>query len=516
MLGHRELNMDDYLAILRRRMWIIVIPTVVLPLAAYLVSLKLPNRYTSQTLVLVEQQKVPDAFVKPVVTEDLNERLATMQEQILSRTRLQPIIERVGLFKDEAGKVPMEELVDRMRRSIAVTPIRPDADTRTRAMPGFYIAFTSDNPRLAQQVCSEITSMFVSENLRVRAQSAEGTTDFLRGQLEDAKRNLDQQDAKLADFKRKYFGQLPDQMQANLGMLGALKTQLDAVSQSLSRAQQDKTYAESMLQQQLADWRSSQSSTSSPQKMQAQLASLQSELLTLQGRYTDDHPDVMKVKKEIADLQKKLSDANVAQNKAPDAAAGKMAETEPLSIQELRLQIHRLDQAVRQGTVEQRRLQKDIGNYQARVQLSPMVEEQYKQLTRDYDTARKFYDDLLAKKTQSEMATDLERRQQGEQFRVMDPPNLPERPTWPNRPMIASGGLLGGLTLGFVLAFLLELRDKAIRSDSDIEMYLELPALALIPTVVNSNGNHKHPVRSTKEAARRATGNRDTAGAAHV
>src|ERR1700694_4836869 len=153
MFGDRDLNFDQYLAILKRRVWWIVLPTVLVPGLVYLGSLLIANQYMSQTLVLVEQQKVPDNFVKPVVTEQLNERLATMQEQILSRTRLQPLIERFALFPSDMGKVPMEDLVDRMRKLISVTAVRADFGARTGGLPGFYISFTARDPQIAQQVC---------------------------------------------------------------------------------------------------------------------------------------------------------------------------------------------------------------------------------------------------------------------------------------------------------------------------------------------------------------------------
>lgn len=485
------MTMDDYLDILRRRRWLILIPTLLVPVIAYLISLRLPNLYMSQTLVLVEQQKVPDSFVKPVVTEDLAARLATMQEQILSRTQLQPIIERFSLYQQEKGRVPMEDLVDRMRKAITITPIRSDAATRTGGMPGFYIAFVGDSPRQAHDVCAEITSMFVTANLKAREQSAQGTTEFLANQLSDAKRGLDEQDAKLANFKRKYLGQLPDQEQSNLTMLGTLNSQLQAVTQNLTRSQQDKTYAESMLTQQRAAWQASLSTANNPQNLEQQLAALQSQLISLQGRYTDDHPDVIKTKSEIAQVKKKMAEADAAAANA-DKSSTKTAKdllNEPPQLQQLRLQIHQLDQMIAAASAEQQSLQRQIREYQARIQLSPTVEEEYKQLTRDYETAQKFYDDLLAKKTQSEMATDLERRQQGEQFRVMDPPNLPEKPTSPDRPMFAAGGLFGGLALGLGLAFLLEMRDKSLRNERDVEFFLELPTLALMPWVTEDGKN---------------------------
>lgn len=479
MLGHRQLELDDYFAILRRRVWWIVVPAVVVPILTYLVSLKLPNRYRSQTVVLIVQQKVPDNYVKSVIGEDLNARLATMQEQILSRSRLQPIIERFRLYQQPV--MTMEDRLDQMRKSITVAPIRSEYLSRSGGMPGFSISFSGDNPRIAQQVCSEITSMFMAENLRAREQAAQGTTDFLKDQLDDAKRNLDEQDRKLAAFKQQHIGQLPGQEQTNLSMLNTLNNQLDAVNQSLARAQQDRTYAESMLNQQLATLQASRSS-SDPNDLRQQLSTLQAKLTDLQVRYTDDHPDVIKTKAAITEVRRKLDETDALAANASEKSSKSMA-SEPTAIQQLRLNIHNVQQNIRELTARQDELQKQIRTYQARVQLSPVVEEQFKAVTRDYETAQKFYDDLLAKKTQSEMATDLERRQQGEQFSILDPANLPEEPSFPNRPLFALGGLGGGFALGLVFAFVLELRDKSLRSERDIEFYLEAPTLAMIPVV---------------------------------
>ncbi len=506
MLGHRELTIDDYLAILRRRLWVIVLPVVLGPVAAYLISLRLPNRYTSQTLVIVEQQKVPESFVMSVVTEDLTQRLATMQEQILSRTRLQPIIERFGLYKEDAGRVTMEDLVDRLRRSITVRPLRPVPASGPQGIPGFYISFTADNPRLAQQVCSEITSLFMTENLRLREQRAEGTTNFLQKQVEQAKNKLDEQDAKLAAFKRRYIGQLPDEEKTNLGILMGLNTQLEAVTQLLSRAQQDKLYMESVLDQQLVAWQAAQTGTN-PQTVEQQLAVLQDQLVTLEARYTNRHPDVIKLKNDIAQLRKKINEADAAVKNKPTEQPLKAALSEPAPILRLRDQIHQYQLTISEKTREQERLSEQIKLYQARVQLSPVVEQQYKDLTRDHLTALSFYNELLGKTNQSEMATDLERRQQGEQFRVMDPANLPEKPSFPDRPLFAAGGLVGGLALGLALTTVLELRDKALRSERDIEFYLQLPTLALVPEISmrdgKKNGFWKHAKRRETQPGKR-------------
>jgi polysaccharide chain length determinant protein (PEP-CTERM system associated) len=484
MLGSRQLTWSDYISIARRRWWIIVIPAVLVPVLAYVGSLWVPNRYTSKTSVLVEQQKVPDSFVKPVVEEEINQRLATMQEQILSRTRLQPIIERDGLYKKDVGKVPMEELLDRMRKSIAVSAVRADFGDRTGGLPGFYISFTADDPKLAQQVCGEITSMFVNENLRSRELHAQGTTDFLKSQVDEAKRTLDDQDAKLAAFKVKYLNQLPGDEQTNFAMLNSLNNRLEAINQGLGQAQQQKTFLEGMLARQTAEWKSSQveGSIGAPVDLDKKRTDLQAKLLELQTRYTDDHPDVIKTKSMIAELDKKIESANAAATDSK-GSNGTISASEPKELTQLRLSLKQNDQAIKEKQTQQEQVQKEIRVYQGRISTSPQVEEEYKALTRDHQSAQAFYEDLLKKQRESEMATDLERRQQGEQFRVLDPPSLPERPTFPDRLAITLSGLGFGVCLGGAIIFFLEAKDQSFRTEPDVVASLKLPVLVSLPRI---------------------------------
>ena len=438
MLGHRELTSEDYLGILKRRRWQILLSVLIIPPLVLAASFVIPPRYVSQTLVLIQQQKVPDDFVKPVLSEDLDARLAAMREQIMSRTRLQPIIEKFGLYS-KTSRQRMRALVA-MRKAINVKPIESQM-TRTNGLPGFFISFTGNSARVAQQVCGEITSMFLSENLRAREQSAQGTTDFLVGQLNDAKRSLDEQDARLAQFQRKYIGALPEQESSNLNMLTSLNTQLDAATQSLSRMQQEKTYLEALVGQQTNALDSPDSARASPQVAEAELQKLEAQATELETRYTPDHPDVVKIHREIEAQKQKL--AASTQSGEPKKAV----QSNQPEFQKLQAQLTSLDEGIVAKKREQARIQQQMNVYQARIAASPAVQEQYKQVTRDYQTALQFYNDLLAKRNRSEMAMDLDRRQQGEQFLVMDPPNLPERPVFPNRILFGIGGLAGGLSL---------------------------------------------------------------------
>jgi len=480
-MTQRELTPTDYLAMLRRRWALIVVLTLLGGPLAYGVSRFLPNQYKSTTLVLVQQPSIPSEIVKPVDTTDIGQRLASMQQQILSRTRLEPIIRQFGLYAADVNRVSMEDLVGRLQKAIEVTPILPMAETRARELPGFYVAVTLDDPRAAQGVCTAITSMFIEENLRQHQQHGKDTTQFLVQQLADAKTKLDEQDSKLATFKSRYLGSLPDEEKTNLNLLMGLTSQLDAATQALARAQQDKTFAESMLTQQIGAWQAAQSGRS-PETLDQQLAALQIQLAGLQSRYTDDYPDVIKAKNDIAVLKKKIAE-NEEQKKQAVPDKSPKSTVEPQQVAQLRAQIHNYDQVITEKAREQDQIKQQIKVYQDRVQSSPIIEQQFKELTRDHQTALDFYNDLLKKRDQSAMATDLDLRQEGEQFRVLDPANLPDKPSFPNRPLFALGGFGGGLGLGLAIAFLLEMKDSSMRSERDVEFILHLPVLAMVPAI---------------------------------
>jgi polysaccharide chain length determinant protein (PEP-CTERM system associated) len=477
MLGHRVLTLQDYVAILKRRWWILAIPAIIFPIVGYAFSFMVQPQYLSQTLVLVEQQKVPDSYVKPVVTEDLSGRLATMREQILSRSRLQPIIERFNLFAN--AKMSMDDRIDQTRKSIDIKPIQSDI-ARTGGLPGFFISFKAGDARTAQLVCGEITSLFVSENLSDRAASAAGTTDFLKGQLADAKAKLDEQDEKLRQFQQTYMGKLPGAETSNINMMTTLNTQLDAATQALARMEQDKSYAESMLAlQQSQQTQVADHGGLAPQEKEVELQQLLTQEADLTSRYTEDYPDVVSVRRKIKELRQEIAKAP-----APSAAATPSASTakpnEPLALQQLRAQLRAMDQSIAQKKRDQGAIQAQLRLYQDRVASSPQVEEEYKSITRDSQTAQAFYDDLLNKMNQSKMATDLERRQQGEQFRVMDEPNLPEAPFSPKRPVFIGGGFAAGLGLGLLVVGILEYMDTALRNERDVWAFTKLPTLGVI------------------------------------
>ena len=487
MLGHRALSPEDYLATLKKRWWIVAIPAILLPILAFAASYLVSPQYVSETLVLVEQQKVPDTLVKPVIAEDISARLASMKEQILSRSRLQPILERFNLFAGD--HMNMDDRLDLMRKNIDIKPIQSEM---AHGLPGFFISFKANEARTAQAVCEEITSMFVSEDLRARADQTQGTTDFLKQQLDQAKRSLDDQDAKLAKFQQQYVGKLPGQEEGNMNMLNSLNTQLSASTQQIERMQQDKTLMEAMLAQQQRDTTTPETQRIAPQVQQTELQSLLSQEADLTARYTDDYPDVVAIRRKIRDLKHQMAQAPAPMTTTQAASA---AHTDSPDTQRLRLQVKALDLAIAQRKRDQSGTQGQVNLYQERISASPLVQEQYKDITRDYQQAQAFYDDLLKKTNESRMASDLEHRQQGEQFRVMDAANLPDAPTSPKRPVFAAGGFIFGLALGLGVIGLLEYRNTSLRTERDIWAFTKLPTLATISLIGDGEVSAPRPKR---------------------
>lgn len=506
MIANRELTLDDYLAMCRRRLAVVLIPAPIALLLGFLISFAFPPKYTSYSLLTVEGQTVPEGYVKPIVTERVSDRMTTLTETALTRNRLASLVRRLGLARNGKSE---DSVIEEIRSNVSVTQADPSApppgsasssssggssnpnalparrrarsgETDTDDVPGFRVSFTAHNPRDAQEVCAGITSMLLAENLELRQQVAQSTTDFLSRQLEQAKRNLDDLDNRLSAFKKEHLGRLPSDEDRNLKILMVVNSQLDASTQTLDRAQQDKSFTESLLAQERAAWESLQAAPTLP-PLRQQLVTLQNQLVMLQARYTDDFPDVVKTKNDIAKLEAKIKEVS---SDAPDTTGTRAGvKMEPPDILRLRQDLHQEENTISRAVLEQKRLRDLSNSYQDRLTLSPEIEDQYKQLTRDNETAHKTYDDLSANKSAAEMQTEMEHMQEGEQMKLLEPATLPSSPSFPVRWMFAAGGLGAGLSIGLAVAFWLELRDKYIRDEGDVLAALELPMLAFVPRI---------------------------------
>jgi len=487
MVRNGEITAADVKRIIRRYWWIPVFMTVTLGAIGLAASLVLPKKYTSSTLVLVEQPTVPKDLIKPVITDDLNQRMASMKAQILSRSRLETIINKFNLYPMERQTTHMEDLVEKLKSAVHVELIEPLAGSADREPPGFNVSVTFDNPQLAQQICQEITSMFMEQNATVRVAQSNKTTQFLTEQLNEAKAKLDEQDKRLAQFKAEHLVSMPDREQTNLALLSGMNAQLDATTQALTRAQQDKSLNETLLTNQEANWKASQVGQQNPETQDQELAALQQQLSALLAKYTPEHPDVIKVKAQIVELNRKMAEAPVLK---PAPSAAQSALREPPALQQLRSRIKQDEFTIADMSKRQGQIQDQIRSLQGSLQASPVVEQQLKELTRSYQTASDIYNDLLKKRENSAMATDLEHEQQGENFRVLDAPSLPSTPSFPKKIVFVGGSLGAGLALSLGILYLLAVSDKAMYSERDVELCMKLPVLTTVPSFdVRAHGN---------------------------
>jgi polysaccharide chain length determinant protein (PEP-CTERM system associated) len=480
MLGHRTLNVEDYLAVLRRRWYIILIPAILFPIAAYMFSFTIDPQYVSQTLILIEQQQVPTDYVRPVINEDLDSRLASMREQILSRSSLQPIIEKYDLYGGK--RMSIDDRIDNARKSIDIKAIHSEI-TRSNGLPGFFISFRAADAHTAQLVCGEIAGLFIKQNLLSRADAVDQTTAFLKSQVEQAKQDLDDKDAQLATFQTQYFGKLPSDTSTNENVLTSLNSQLNATTQSIERLEQNRSLIEALM--------NDQSHTAPGSVVANQIAQRhESELQDLTTHYTAENPDVKSIHRRIADLKKQMADEASVTAPPPSTVPSR---TDSIALQENRARLNGINLEIQSEKKQQADLQSQVRNYLSRIQSTPQVEEQYKKLTRDYGAAQDNYNQLQGKMIQAKAATALEKRQQGEQFRIMDAANLPDSPTYPKKSVFALGGLAAGLGLGLLITALLEYKDTSLRSERDIWAFTQLPTLAVVAW--SSEVAHEKPNR---------------------
>jgi len=490
-------TLSEVKGIIRRGRWYFLLPFFAGWLLVWGISWVLPSVYRSGTLILVEQPAVPEKYVVSNIDTDLQQQLDSITQQILSRTRLLHIIDDLHLYaKDRAKKSP-DDLVEKMRKDIEIELVRSD----DKKLSAFNIYYSSPDPKTAQKATQELAELFISENLEQRQERSESTTRFLQDQLDQARKSLAEQEEKMRRFKDQHIGELPSQTQSNLQILTGYQQELQAQNDGLNRAKQQNTYLESLVNQYRALDRGTKSGEAGASGLAAidkELETLRAKLADLSSHYTDKHPDVRKTKEQIArdekarerivaDMNRPSTDAAESTPEPADAFDPKRA---PLLDLQSQLKANRAEIVNRQAEI--RDLQGKIGMYQSRLNLAPVMEQQFADVTRDYDQSKANYDSLLAKKNQSEMATNLEKSQQGEHFRMLDPPNQPMRPYQPKRLQLCGLGLLFGLVLGGGVAFGREKLSGKLYSEAEIKKLVPVDIISEIPAIETPEEQRAH------------------------
>jgi polysaccharide chain length determinant protein (PEP-CTERM system associated) len=464
-------DFDDYLAIVRRQWPFLVVPFVICTFLTLVIGAKLPKYYRSETLILVDPQKLPPEIVKSAGT-DVSERLQVISQQVLSRTQLEKIIAQFDLYRDK--KLTKEDTVEQMRKDIEVNVVQDErARESDRTVSAFKVSYTGRSPEQAQNVTRQLASLFIEENLRVREQVAEGTNEFVDSELQRARDELAKQEEQIREFKNKYSGMLPEQQQANLQVLGQLQQMLQSNTESLSRAQQQKQYLASL----------AEATKGTPQQSRdaAQLEALKAELVTAQQKYTDSHPDVIRLKAQVQALEQQVK--QTAQ-----------AELTP----QITSQLTAADEEVKSRAKRGAEIEAKIRSIQGRMETLPAIEQQFSSLSRDYEVSKANYQSLLQKKNLSAMHVEMERNAKGENFRVLDPASLPEKPSKPNMLQVTAVGLMAGLALGGGIVFLREMKNEAVFNEKDLQHYIPLRVLGVVPEIATKESMAASKARRRK------------------
>jgi len=421
-------------------------------------------------VILVVPQRVSESYVRATVTTNIQDRLQSLSQQIMSRTRLENIIQDFNLYADERKAGIMEDVVEHMRKDINLQVVRGDA---------FRITYVGENPRTVMRVTERLGTLFIDENLRDREVLAEGTNEFLEAQLEDARRRLVENEKKLENYRKQYAGQLPSQVDSNLQVLSNVQMQAQALDESINRDRDRQLLLEQQIgemeQQQDAEPAAPVDATS----LEQQLAAAKANLTALQTRFKPEHPNVQQAARIVRDLEKKIADSATVGGTTPAAPASAAMRARRLDA--ARGELEQLKRTIAKKQADEQKVRATISSYQARVEAVPARESEMTEMMRDYQTLQGLYTSLLAKKEDSKLSANLERRQIGEQFKLLDAARLPEKPFSPNRVRLTSMGMAAGLALGLVLIAFLEYRDSTFENDREVMRVMGLPVLAVVP-----------------------------------
>ena len=488
-------NIENYFKIGLRRKWYIIIPLTLCVIISYGAYKYLPKEYKASTLILVRAPQVPESYVRATLTEPVTERLNTISQEILSRTRLERIIREFSLYSDMVKNSHMEQIVDMMRTKIGI---------RVEQESAFSVSFEGRDPETVMMVTNKLASMFIQENLKSRESRAEGTSQFIGRELQTVESTLKKKDDALRRYKERNMGQLPGQLDANLRILERLQDQFKTTSENLRAAEERTVLLQSQIEQ-TADQQSERRGLSGRRNLAqsdpedplvTQLNVLKKDLADAEGKYTGSHPDVTDVKKRIAALVSKIKKQDEEKERRLKDLRGRPGEmvadsnstgpspesdsgTEGL-ITQYKAQFAETQSEVRRLKGELVSLKEQMALYRSRIEDTPKREQEMVNLNRDYDLLRGQYQSLMDKKYQAQMAENLERKQQGEQFTVLDPARLPKVPFKPNRNGLLALGALLGFGIGLGLTWFRESMDRSFYEVSDVETYLKLPVVATI------------------------------------
>jgi polysaccharide chain length determinant protein (PEP-CTERM system associated) len=499
------IDLGYYLGLVSRRRWFIIVPFCAAILVGSVLAVMLPRVYEASTLILVQPQRVPEKFVQAVVSSDLDARISTISQQILSRSNLENVIQKFNLFAGSgSGKMFVEEKIDDLRKRIKVqvNRTRRDADA-------FSIAYQDEDPRRTMQVANALATFFINENLREREIQAVGTSDFLEAELENMRKRLEVRENDLKEYRQRYMGELPEQLDSNLKILERLHLQLTQKEESLRSARIGLVALENELSARrtaIGSMMSAESVAANSGKVpedQMNLQQARDRLSSLTSSYTEQHPDVVRMKARVEKLEAEA--AAGANGSAADSAEGNKAAARNRAMQGVSTESIK-QRTMLAGTIQTLEteivaINKEIREYQRRVEAIPKREQEMLSIKRDYENIKASFNSLSNRKLEADISVNMEKKQKGEQFQILDVARLPEKPVSPDVKRLFMMTVLAGLGIGGGLVFLLDMMDSSVRRREDIEEDFGLPVLATVPRIFTRQDKIRHRSRQIATAA---------------
>ena len=509
-IPRRALDIEDYIDVARRhRAWILG-PAFAGLVVSVVVAFLWPDTYVSSSMIRVIPPQVPELYVKTNITAEMSSRINSMAQAILSRNNLTNLVNTHKLYLRDQRRLPMEDIIENMRKDIKVSPVAALGNQgANQSIQAFRISFEYDNRMLAQKVCSDLTSRFINENLTTRANQSVQTTEFVKDQLDERRKKLEEVDKKLTEFRVQNRGRLPEELQANLTALNLSEQRINNISSQIARAQQDKMILESrvsILKDQLryanqpvplVESQREQARSDRLQQYERDIMAMETNIAALLEQYRESHPDVVRRRAELGvlkrqrDLIAKEEDSKKSEP-APSRPNQVLALSQQRDVRAIEAEIAQAQTLIEAKRQEVDNIQKELKSAQAnsesfaaRVQSVPLGEAKYDELLRERALLKDQYEEMSRKHDISKTATDLENRKQSEQLELLDPANLPQTPTEPNRWVIVGAGLATGFVAGVFIAAARELKDTSLKSLKDVRAYTQLTVLGSVPLLEN-------------------------------
>jgi len=460
-------------ALIKKWYWV-TMPLIFFLLAGAWFYMVLPRTYKATTLILVQSQEIPQNYVQSTIRVGMEERVSTIAQEVLSRSNLENIIKEMNLFNQQRKKgVSMDLLVSNLRNRITIdTKVAGRGQTSA-----FSISFKGTNPKEVADVTNTLASSFIESNLKLRARQASETTLFLQSQLDELKTILLQQEAKVQEYRNRYIGGLPDQLQSNISTLNGLQMRLESIQTSLTQAMNRRL----TIQNQLSQAEAGTPGTTSQRGQR--ISNLSAQLEEMKAKYTPEYPEIRRLQEQIAELQKQ-TDKTPTKYVDPNVA-------------DLRTQLRSANVEVETLQRDADRVKAQIDGYQSRVEGTPKREQELTVITRDYNITQQNYQRLLDRIYEAKRSEDMEKRQQGEQFRVLDYAKPPQIPVSPNPRKIALVFLALGIGTGAGIIILLEMLDTTIKGIKQLEeLSGNIPCIAAIPLALTTEDKRKQRLMS--------------------